>query len=227
MNKKLEAACFSVHSALVAIESGVDRIEFCADYNAGGVTPSLSDFKNVKEKAGAIPVYVMIRPRSGNFHYHMEELLQMKSDIDRFGKAGADGFVFGVLTHEMAVNIPVCSLLAERAAGLPLTFHRAFDRCADATKAIEDIIACGFMSVLTSGKAANVAEGADLLTQLVSDYGHRIECIAGGGIRSTNLLPLCRQIPAPWFHSAAITGGTEADKEEWQKMIKILRQCET
>lgn len=226
MKRKLEAACFTVVSAITAIEAGVDRIEFCADYNAGGITPSLSDFEKVKTAAGTIPVYVMIRPRTGSFQYSMDELLQMKSDIDRFKDTGADGFVFGVLTHTLEVDIPVCSLLAERACGLPCTFHRAFDRCTDPLKAIENIITCGFSSVLTSGKATGAAQGIVLLSQLVKEYGHRIDFIAGGGIRTTNLRLLCQEIPAPWFHSAAITKGTETDKAELLEMIHILRQCD-
>ena len=52
--------------------------------------------KVVKQKV-SIPVYVMIRPRSGDFHYYRDERDTMVEDMKELKTAGADGFVFGIL----------------------------------------------------------------------------------------------------------------------------------
>ena len=50
----------------------------------------------IKERV-TVPVFVMIRPRGGDFMYTEEEINVMVQDILALKKAGADGFVFGVL----------------------------------------------------------------------------------------------------------------------------------
>ena len=45
----------------------------------------------------SIPVFVMIRPRGGDFLYSDLEYDVMRKDIEIFKENGADGFVFGVL----------------------------------------------------------------------------------------------------------------------------------
>ena len=44
-----------------------------------------------------IPVFVMIRPRGGDFLYTDAEIEVMKSDLNVLKEAKADGFVFGFL----------------------------------------------------------------------------------------------------------------------------------
>ena len=79
-NKKLEIACFNLESALIAQENGADRVELCAEMHLGGTTPNFETIKKAKENL-SIDVYVMIRPRGGNFVYSKAEFQQMKSEI--------------------------------------------------------------------------------------------------------------------------------------------------
>lgn len=46
-----------------------------------------------------IPVFVMLRPRGGDFLYSSEEIEVMKSEVVDLKEAGADGFVFGCLNE--------------------------------------------------------------------------------------------------------------------------------
>ena len=48
-NKLLEIACFNIESCLLAQDAGADRIEFCADYSLGGITPQHHDILKAKQ----------------------------------------------------------------------------------------------------------------------------------------------------------------------------------
>ena len=46
-----------------------------------------------------IPVFVMLRPRGGDFLYAPEEIEVMEMDVVDLKSSGADGFVFGFLNE--------------------------------------------------------------------------------------------------------------------------------
>lgn len=204
---QLEIACFNLESALIAAKAGADRIELCADYALGGITPSLEDFKQVKAST-AVPVYVMIRPRGGDFVYNETEIAAMKSSIVDFKQAGADGLVFGLLNADGSLadaNVELVKL----AGTTPCTFHRAFDQTPHLSESLEQLIGWGFKTVLTSGGTSSATTGAPQLAQLLDQAKGRIQILPGGGIRSGNIAELARLVPAGFFHSAGITDGSE------------------
>ena len=45
---KLEVACFNLESVAVVAQSNADRVEFCAEFNLGGTTPSYSDTQKAR-----------------------------------------------------------------------------------------------------------------------------------------------------------------------------------
>lgn len=55
-----------------------------------------------------IPVYVMIRPRGGDFLYSDQEVQVMRKDIELMKKHGADGLVLGALTEDGRVDAELC-----------------------------------------------------------------------------------------------------------------------
>ncbi|KAK0948890.1 hypothetical protein LTS01_025936, partial [Friedmanniomyces endolithicus] len=99
----LEVCCFDPESAILAAEAGADRIELCDDREAGGTTPPLAWLRHVQRHV-RIPVFVMIRPRSGDFNYTTPEFDRMKHEITAL-KPQADGFVFGILHDDRRVNV--------------------------------------------------------------------------------------------------------------------------
>jgi copper homeostasis protein len=220
----LEIACFTGPSAILAARLGAPRIELCADYAAGGTTPSLSTLHAIRKETDT-PINVMIRPRGGNFTYSAAELSQMKRSIEIFKASNAaDGFVFGVLTADNAVDGASCSPLLDAAHPLPCTFHRAIDLVADLDAAAETIIACGFTSILTSGGRASASEGRTRVAELQERFGGRISIVLAGGVRSANVRELSDATGVAWLHSAAITGaGEEVDPGEVGEMIALLR----
>ncbi|KAF3035117.1 hypothetical protein E8E12_005261 [Didymella heteroderae] len=222
----LEVACFNATSAILAATAGADRIELCADYSAGGVTPSLSTLHAIRKETDK-PINVMVRPRGGDFAYSAAEFSQMRSNLDIFKDSNAvDGFVFGILTEGNEVNEARNRELVEAAHPLPCTFHRAIDEVADLDTAVKTIVACGFKNILTSGGAASASQGQARVAELQEKFGERISIILGGGIRSTNVMELRKETAVEWLHSAAITGSEEeVDPEEVKKMVELLQNA--
>ena len=206
--KKIEIACFNLESVLIAQKAGADRIELCADIALGGITPSAHIVQQAREHV-TLPLYVMIRPRGGNFEYTSVEFEQMKSDISNLKALGVDGFVFGILKDDQTIQIEQNSELVALASPLPCSFHRAFDAVLNSKKALEDLISCGFATLLTSGTYPNVMEGKDVLKQLNVQAQNRIQIMPGGGLRSTNISALNQIVNASWYHSSAITDASE------------------
>ena len=220
--KKIEIACFNLESAVIAQKAGADRVELCADMSVGGTTPTIETIQQARENL-TIDLYVMIRPRGGNFVYSEAELEQMKSEIEAIKKLGVNGFVFGVLKDDKTINLEQNKVLVELAKPFPCSFHRAFDAVLNYEQALEDVISCGFSIILTSGTFPNVMEGKEVLKQLVIQAKNRIEIMPGGGLRSTNISELNEMVKANWYHSSAITDGSEtANPEEIIQLKKKL-----
>ena len=221
--KKIEIACFNLESALIAQKAGADRVELCADMLVGGTTPIIETIQQARKHL-TIDLYVMIRPRGGNFVCSEAEFEQMKLEIETIKKLGVNGFVFGILNKDKTINIEQNKALLELAKPFPCTFHRAFDAISDYEKAVEDVISCGFSTILTSGTFPNVMEGKEVLKQLVKQANNRIEIMPGGGLRSTNISALDEMVNANWYHSSAITDGSEiANSEEIVQLKKKLQ----
>ncbi|WP_285269416.1 copper homeostasis protein CutC [Kaistella rhinocerotis] len=218
----LEIACFEMTSAETALRSMADRIEFCADLELGGTTPDFYEFLHLK-RTFSKPVYVMIRPKGGPFYYSETEFIEMKNSIISFGEAGADGFVFGILTPQNEVDVQRNAELITLAAGIPCTFHRAVDRTADLDKSVETLIKLGFKTVLTSGGKKNAMEGKENLKQLIGKYSNQIEILIGGGVRSENVAEIKEFTGATSFHSSAIlkydTLASTAEIKDIKKLI--------
>jgi copper homeostasis protein len=200
---QLEIACFTMSSALIAQKNGADRVEFCDGILVGGITPD-SGAAELLVSSFTIDLFVMIRPRGGNFVYTESEYNQMKSDIITFKKIGVNGFVFGILNEDNTINIHQNKELVDLAHPLPCTFHRAFDEVTQPIQALEDVIQCGFITVLTSGQAPNVIDGVNQLARLVEAADKRIIIMPGGGLRAENIEFIQQKTQATFFHSSAI-----------------------
>ena len=221
--KKIEIACFNLESAVIAQKAGADRVELCADMSVGGITPTIEIIQQVREHL-TIDLYVMIRPRGGNFVYSEAEFEQMKSEIETIKKLDVNGFVFGILKDDNTINIEQNKVLVELVKPFSCTFHRAFDEVLNVEKALENVISCGFSTILTSGTFPNVMEGKEVLKQLVNQAKNRIEIMPGGGLRSTNISEINEMVDANWYHSSAITDGSEiASPEEIMQLKNKLQ----
>ncbi len=216
----LEIACFNLESCSIAQKAGAHRIELCENYSVGGITPSQNLILQAR-KTLQINLFVMIRPREGNFTYSDSEFEQMKSQIVFCKQNNCDGAVFGILTKENTVDKKRCKELVELAKPIPCTFHRAFDVIENSDQALEEIIDCGFSKILTSGRQKTVIQGIELIKNLITKAKGRIIIMPGGDIRSSNFSQILKT-GASEFHSAAILNESEtANENEIRKMLSF------
>ncbi|WP_264511149.1 copper homeostasis protein CutC [Flavobacterium sp. N1719] len=211
---QLEIACFNPESAIIAAQAGADRIELCDGIEVGGTTPDLETTQKVLTQV-PITVYVMVRPRGGDFVYTDAEFQAMKDSIADFKKLQVHGLVFGILKEDDTLDEERNRLLVALAHPIPCTFHRAFDRMSNWETALEQIIDCGFTTILTSGTKANVVDGIHELQAMQQKAADRITIMPGGGLRSSNVRQIVNTTGVHFVHSSAITdGGTVANPEE-------------
>jgi copper homeostasis protein len=178
----VEAAVETLDSALAAERAGADRIELCDNLGEGGTTPD-GELVAVVVKRIRIPVFVLIRPRAGDFVYSESEFDVMIRDIELTRTMGIAGIVTGALDVSARVDVKRTRALVKAAGGLAVTFHRAIDSAADMAVALEDAIEAGVSRVLTSGGASTAQEGVELIAALALQARQRVSIVAGGGIR--------------------------------------------
>jgi copper homeostasis protein len=181
----LEICTSNYQSAINAQEAGAHRIELCQELAIGGITPSYGLLKHVLDTLD-IPVFVLIRPRSGNFTYSEAEFNIMKQNIQLCKNLGASGIVSGVLHLNNTIDIERTQELIELSKPLPFTFHRAFDWTPKPVKAMYSLIDIGVTRILTSGQQSSAEKGLELLLKLKDKTQNRITILPGGGINSSN-----------------------------------------
>ena len=136
---QFEVCANSVESCLAAQAGGANRVELCAGIPEGGTTPSYGEISTAREMLTTTRLHVIIRPRGGDFLYSPIEVKTMLKDIEMARQLGADGVVFGCLTANGEIDLPVMQELMKASQGLSVTFHRAFDVCCNPEKALEQI----------------------------------------------------------------------------------------
>ncbi|MEO9483661.1 MAG: copper homeostasis protein CutC [Ekhidna sp.] len=201
MNYQIEICANSVQSAINAEKGGASRVELCDNLWEGGTTPSHATILLAKRKL-TIPVYVLVRPRGGDFIYSDLEFEIMKQDIVSAKAAGVDGIVSGVLLSNGGIDIERTRELVTLTAPLPFTFHRAFDHVENVASGIEDLVQIGVTRVLTSGQRECAIDGRENLKKMLHQAAGRIVILPGGGINKHNIDQLfeigCRE-----FHFSA------------------------
>jgi copper homeostasis protein len=196
----IEAAVETLEAALAAERAGADRLELCVNLDNGGTTPSTGLTAAVIDGT-KLPVFVLIRPRPGDFVYSDEEIDLMIREVETAGIIGVAGIVTGALRSDHTVDTAQTRALLEAAGSLPVTFHRAFDSTIDVTGALEQLVDLGVTRVLTSGGAPTALDGADVIAALVNQARDRISIVAGGGIREHNVSDIARRTGVRELHT--------------------------
>ena len=230
----LENCCTRVGDAVTAQINGAARIELCSCLDIGGITPSEELVRatllalaeealqrcRVPALAGSslppIPVNVLVRPSGGNFVYNESEIQETIAGIEMCKRlivkdsSGVEhkvnGVVLGALRADGGIDMAAMRRLTAAARPLHVTFHRAFDVCADVECGLEDVIALGCERPLTSGHEPDAFTGRFTLARLVLQAAGRIVILAGCGVRPHNIDAIASASGATEFHSSTLTG---------------------
>lgn len=182
----LEVCANSFQSAIAAQKVGAQRIELCSELALGGVTPSHGLIEKVVQ-ALEIPVYVLVRPRSGDFTYYDDEFDVMLRDIKFCLDVKVAGIVSGVLHPDLTIDTERTQLLVDASGGMNFTFHRAFDWTPNALKALSKLEDIGVDRILTSGHSNTALDGLFELKMLQEKSKNKTVILPGGGIRPENV----------------------------------------
>jgi len=197
----VEIACGNLESVINAHNAGADRIELCVALEVGGLTPSFGLIK----KAISIfkkDVFVLIRPREGDFIYSDEELELMLDDIHLVKEMGVGGIVSGALLSNNKIDSERTKLLIDASGHLPFTFHRAFDLIPDPISGMQSLEELGVKRILTSGQKENALAGKELLKTL-TERAKTISILAGAGINPSNVLEIATYTGVKEVHLSA------------------------
>jgi len=235
---KLEVIGFNIESCETAQIAGADRIELCSGPGEGGTTPSYGFIKAARKKL-QIDLYVMIRPRGGDFFFSDEEFEIMKTDVAICKELNCNGVVFGILTKDGKVDKKRCKELIEIAYPMEAAFHRAFDRVADPFEALDEIIELGFERILTSGLKSKAEDGKQTILELISKAEDRIIIMPGSGVNAENIIQIAETTGATELHSSASNfkerkmdyqnpmdeslGYLTVSEDEVKKMVELLK----
>lgn len=201
---RCEIALDSVEGVRAATLGGADRVELCVALELGGLTPSVGLLEAARA-ATSLPIFVIVRPRAGDFVLDAEDLRGMVRDIAVLRGAGADGFVFGALEPDGAIDRVAIAELCAAAAPQPVTFHRAFDVSRHLLGSLNTLIELGVPRVLSSGGVPCAADGIAVLRSLVDRAQGRIAILAGGGVRRDNVRRIVDESGVDEVHLSAVT----------------------
>ncbi len=219
-----ESCVDSLDAALASVAGGARRLELCARLDVGGTTPDPGLVREVVD-AVPVPVFAMVRPRSGSFVYGDAEVDAMVRDIRLMRAAGAHGLVFGALRPDRTIDEGVMRRLLSHARPLPVTCHKAFDDTPDLLAALGTLVGLGVDRVLTSGGRPTAAEGTAMIAALVARGGEAITVVAGGRVRADTVAALLWQTGVREVHARVIREPAPADgpmRDRWRREVAAL-----
>lgn len=217
---KFELCAASLEAIKLAKELNFDRIELCQNLEQGGITP----YYGMIEYAIAygIETHVLIRPRPGGFHYSEDEIEVMLREVINCKAMGTKGIVIGALTIGGEIDQNVLTAIMDKAKGMEVTFHRAFDDCVDFKKSMDILIDFGVNRILSSGLARNVGIGMPILKQMINYSDGRIEIMVGGGVSAANIGTIIKELKPNAIHfSGTVKYQQDEDSLFSESVLKI------
>ena len=203
--------CVDTAAGIAACQTHADRIELCSALDLGGLTPSAGLIEIARESA--VPVHVMIRPRTGDFCYDAHDLSTRLHDIAAARRAGLTGVVLGA-SRAGRLNTNALADIRAAAGEMTCTLHRVIDLTEDPLRALEDAITLGFDCILTSGGALCAHDGIAGLTALQHAAAGRITVMAGSGVTAQNLGDIAARTGIRAFHASCSSPVAQGQKEQ-------------
>jgi len=203
MGRIIEICANSAQSCLEAEAGGAQRVELCAAIPEGGTTPSYGMIRMAQRLTSKIDINIIVRPRGGDFLYTEAEIETMFYDIEMAKQLKVHGVVFGCLTKQGDMDVPLMRRLFEASKPLSVTCHRAFDVCREPFVALEQLISLGFDRILTSGQQPDAVKGIPFIKALVKHADERIIIMPGCGVRVDNIARIEAETGAREFHTSS------------------------
>ena len=222
MATKLEVCIDNLAGLEACIEGNADRIELCSSLIQGGLTPTVELMKQASESK--IPLRIMVRPKSGNFHYSPSDLDQMKKDIDMAHSFGFEGVVFGATLSNGCIDEAILEKLVEHASELKKTFHRAIDTISKPVSAVKIATDLGFDCILSSGGAKTAHDGLSVLKEMHTKALGKIEIMPGSGVNPENAQKIAISSNFNWIHSSCSGTFENSSFTDSNKIISIKNE---
>lgn len=205
-NYIIELCCGSVDDCKIANQFPVDRIELNHALELGGLSPTIGTLIEAK-KITTLPICCMVRPRTAGFCYTNEQFESMLIDAKLLIENGADGIVFGFLNSDDRIDTIRTKKMVDliKSYNKEAIFHKAIENCPNMEEAVIDCINCGIDRILTSGgrNYPNIHEGFDMLALITKKYGDKIQILAGGGVRASNVTDVALKSGVNQIHMTA------------------------
>lgn len=201
--------CVDTAAGLRAAHAGgADRIELCAALELGGTTPTAGLMALAADMG--VTARVMIRPRAGDFVFTADDLDMMRADIAATRNLGLEGVVLGANRSDGSLDMEMLRTLVAESHGLRKTLHRAFDLVPDIAGAVEQAVALGFDTILTSGRALSAPAGIEDIALAHTVAAGRLTIMAGAGISADNVGSILAAAPLGAIHGSC-SGPAEPD----------------
>lgn len=210
---RLEVIAATVDDALAAQHGGADSVEVCVDLPAEGLTPPLAMVRAIRD-AVQLDMNVMLRPHNNGHVYSSDDIALMLDQLEAFKALAIQTIVFGAHTAAGTLDVDLIRRIAQAAAPVPLTVHRALEWSRNPDEALPALVGVA-ARVLTSGPASSAPEGIGGLRRWVDLYGQHFRFAAAGGVRLDNIRAIADATGVHECHvgTAARTGDTvDADK---------------
>lgn len=193
---QLEVIATSLEDAIAAAEGGAHSVEVCIDLPNEGLTPPLAMVQAIRD-AVPIAMNVILRPHNDGHVYDAATVNLLLAQVAAFKPSGIQTLVFGAHNPDGTLNVELIRQVAEAAAPLPITVHRALEWSANPDEALPQLIGMA-ARILTSGPAppsmaASAPAGIAGLRDWVAAYGEHFHFAAAGGIRLDNIRTIARQ----------------------------------
>ncbi len=218
----IEVCAASVESAIIAQQSGADRIELNSALELDGLTPP-AGLWNLASNAIRIPIIAMARPRGGDFIYTESEWQTLLADARWLLDHDAAGIAFGCLDSDGQIDLGRCREMRELAGDRELVFHKAFDEVSDWAAGLEVLIQSGINRVMTSGQMPTAMEGLETLASIERQSAGRIEVLPAGRVGSKNAAEILKRVGCSQLHGSFASGSDGDVAAEIKRTIEICQ----
>jgi copper homeostasis protein len=185
VKRYLEVGARTVDDVLAASRGGADRVELYSSPLEGALTPGAGLICEARKALDSIQsdmkLFVMIRPRAGDFIYSDLEFKTMQRDVEIALESGADGIMCGILDCKGNLDIPRMKDIISRTQDKKFSLHRAFDFSCKPEQTLEQAIELGCDYILTIAQEQEATFSRETLYKILQRSKGNVKIMLGLG----------------------------------------------